>query len=122
MATLCISGVVIAKAGDNAPVLADSDSYDKFIEQAEGTIANATRRDWVAEWPTISGKSAAQLLEGTCSDLAAINVITTKLTGQDGTKNRIESEDQINVLRDSALRGISILRDKKTQTFIDNAA
>lgn len=121
MATLCISGVVIAKAGDNAPIPADLGSYDEWIEQAEGTISNATRRDWVAEWPTISGKSVAKLLEGVASDLAAINVISSKFTGEDGTKDRIESEDQVNVFRDSALRGISILRDKKTQTFIDNA-
>ena len=32
--------------------------------------------------------------------------------------SRIHAEDMINVLRDAALRGISILRDKKTQSFI----
>ena len=118
MATLCLSGSVIAKAGDNAPVLADATTYDEFIEQAEGVINAATRQDWVTAWNTISGSKTAPILEGVCSDLAAINVISTKLTGEDGTKDRIESEDQINVFRDSALRGISILRDKKTQSFM----
>ena len=117
MATLCTSGVVIAKAGDNAPIPADAGSYDEWIEQAEGVINAATRQDWVAAHGTVDA-NLVPILEGVCSDLAAINVISTKLTGEDGTKDRIESEDQINVFRDSALRGISILRDKKTQAFL----
>jgi len=117
MATLCTSGVVIAKAGNNAPIPADLTSYDQWIEQAEGVINAGTREDWVANFGTVDANTKP-ILEGVCSDLAAINVISIKLTGEDGTKDRIESEDQINVFRDSALRGISMLRDKKTQTFM----
>ena len=120
MATLCASGAVIAKAGDNAPILADAATYDEFIDQAEGVICTATRHNWVSNFGTLSS-DVKLILEGVCTDLAAINVISTKLTGEDGTKDRIESEDQINVFRDSALRGISILRDKKSQTFLKNA-
>ena len=38
-----------------------------------------------------------------------------------GFTSRIEAEDMINILRDIALRNISILRDKKTQDFIIGA-
>lgn len=117
MATLCTSGSLIAKAGDNAPIPADLGSYDEWINQAEGVICAATRHNWVDDYGTIDA-DLKYILEGVASDLAAINVISTKLTGEDGTKDRIESEDQINVFRDSALRGISILRDKKTQSFM----
>ena len=117
MATLCASGAVIAKAGDNAPILADPNTYDEFINQAEGVICAATRHNWVDDFSSVD-VDLRFVLEGVCSDLAAINVISSKFTGEDGTKDRIESEDQVNVFRDSALRGISILRDKKTQSFM----
>ena len=117
MATLCLSGSAIAKVGDNAPVIAPASTYDDFINQAEGQVCAATRHNWVDDYATIDA-DLKYILEGVASDLAAIYIIAYKLTGEDGTKDRIESEDQINVLRDSALRGISILRDKKTQTFM----
>jgi len=52
------------------------------------------------------------------SNLAAIMVIQYDFSG---FTSRIEAEDMINVLRDAALRGMSILRDKKQQDFIDGA-
>ena len=117
MATLCLSGSAIVKAGNNAPVIAPASYYDEFINQAEGVVCAATRYNWVDAYATIDA-DLKYVLEGVVSDLAAIYIIQYKLTGEDGTKDRIEAEDQINVLRDSALRGISILRDKKTQTFM----
>jgi len=38
-----------------------------------------------------------------------------------GFSSRAEAEDMINLLRDGMLAGLSILRDKKTQAFIDGA-
>jgi len=38
-----------------------------------------------------------------------------------GFTSRIEAEDMINVLRDGMLAALSILRDKKTQKFLENA-
>jgi hypothetical protein len=35
-----------------------------------------------------------------------------------GFTSRVEAEDMINILRDGALRGLSILRDKKAQQFL----
>ena len=35
--------------------------------------------------------------------------------------SRVEAEDMINVLRDAALRGLSLLRDKKQKVFINKA-
>jgi hypothetical protein len=49
------------------------------------------------------------------SDIAAIYAIEYDLSG---FTTRTEAEDMINILRDAALRGLSILRDKKTQTFL----
>jgi hypothetical protein len=33
----------------------------------------------------------------------------------------VEAEDMVNILRDAALRGLAILRDKKNQDFITGA-
>ena len=38
-----------------------------------------------------------------------------------GYTSRTEAEDMINVLRDAALRGMSLLRDKKTKEILDKA-
>ena len=54
---------------------------------------------------------ATQVVE----DIAAIYGITYDMSG---FTSRIEAEDMINVLRDSALRGLSLLRDQKVVTFI----
>jgi hypothetical protein len=58
------------------------------------------------------------ILKGVGSDICAIYVIQWDMSG---FTSRIEAEDMINVLRDAALRGLSILRDKKTQDFINGA-
>jgi hypothetical protein len=38
-----------------------------------------------------------------------------------GYTSRVEAEDMINVLRDASLRGLSILKDKKSQDFINGS-
>lgn len=115
MATICISGNVLLKTGPDISGTALLGNWDELIEQAEGTVCAATRHDWVKSWATISGTSTAPIVEGVVSDLAAIYGIQHTMKD---FADRIEAEDKINVLRDSALRGISILRDKKTQSFM----
>lgn len=115
MATICTSGSAILKAGPDISGAALLGNWDELIEQAEGTVCAATRHDWVSSWGAISGTSTAPILEGAVSDLAAIYGIQHTMKEFD---DRIEAEDKINVLRDSALRSISILRSKKTQTFM----
>jgi hypothetical protein len=58
------------------------------------------------------------LLKEAASDLAAIYVIQFDMSGY---TSRTEAEDMINVLRDAALRALSLLRDKKVQDFMIGA-
>jgi len=58
------------------------------------------------------------LLSDVASSFAAIQAICYNMAGY---TSRVEAEDIINVLRDSMLRGLSILRDKKVQDFINAA-
>ena len=58
------------------------------------------------------------LLKEAASNIAAIYAIQYDMSG---FTSRIEAEDMINVLRDAALRAMSLLRDKKQQRFMRDA-
>jgi len=58
-----------------------------------------------------------QILSDFCSSFVAIEAISYDMSGY---TSRIEAEDMINILRDSSLRSLSLLRDKKQQKFINS--
>lgn len=120
------SAEIIAKMGDNYnSTNVDEAMINAFCLQAEAFINVATRFDWSGEFtaPATTTLSASvwYILGQAESDLIAIWGLTYKPTGEDDTLERIEFEDRINILRDDFLRCISILRDKKSQTFAQNA-
>ena len=79
------------------------------LEKIYQSVADTTK--------TLSTGVRGILIEaGAC--LAAIEGIIWDMSG---FTSRIEAEDMINILRDAALRGLSVLRDKKTQEFIKGA-
>ena len=84
-------------------------------ESMVNVVARFNFSDWFAGSPNADVKG---ILSDIVSSFVAIQGITYKMSGQDGAKSRIEGEDQINVLRDGMLRGLSIIRDKKNQDFI----
>jgi len=55
------------------------------------------------------------LLKEVSSNLAAIYVIQFDMSG---FTTLSEAESMVNILRDAALRGLAILRDKKTTDFV----
>ena len=55
------------------------------------------------------------ILREVASNIAAIYAITYDMSG---FTSRLEAEDMINVLRDAALRGLSILRDQNVKNFL----
>jgi hypothetical protein len=114
---------IMNKLGDNYETDFDEDRINQACLEAEGLI-NCTCRKTFAESTTAFnalGTTARTLLTGVSSNLVGIEGLTYKPSGEDGALNRIEFEDRINILRDGVLRGLSILRDKKTQDYIDNA-
>ena len=128
MATLTTSGAVLIKAGKNVSSdltgvgnttlnLTADEIINQFIEEAESLINSMTRINYTDSYAGLNA-DVKDILTQVASDLAAINAITYDMSGY---TNRIEAENLITVLRDSALRGLSLLRDKKTTTFIDNA-
>ena len=105
------------KAGTNASATSSAEAYtNDYIAQAESFINVATRFNWSDVYSSLDVDNR-DLLKQIASDLAAIYVIIYDMSG---FTSRTEAEDMINVLRDAALRGISVLRDKKNQEFMEN--
>ena len=121
--TFCQSGAVLAKAGEKVNsgisggilITAGGDHYiEQWINQAESLINATCRYNFLTNYSTlISG--AKLILEEVASNLAAIYAIQYDMSKY---TSRVEAEDMVNILRDAALRGLAILRDKKTQKFI----
>ena len=106
------------KAGANASATSKAEAYtNDFIAQAESFINNATRFNFSDAYAGLNADVKGTLKE-VGSNLAAIYVIQFDMSAY--TSN-IEAENMITILRDAALRGISILRDKNVETFMKNA-
>ncbi len=116
--TMCLSGGALFKAGLNvntALATTGGDNIDMVINQAESTINTITRTDYTKKYAGLSN-NVKKILEQVCQDLTAIDLIKYDMSGY---TDRVEAEDMINVLRDAALRGLSILKDMKTTDFIN---
>jgi hypothetical protein len=106
------------KAGANASATAKAEAYvNSYMTQVESQINSMCRYNFSDNYASLNADVKGVLKE-VASNLAAIYVIQYDMSG---FTSRIEAEDMINVLRDCALRGLSILRDKKTQTFLVGA-
>ncbi len=108
---------ILLRAGNNAHATVKvAGFFDTIIIDVEGFINCATRFDWsTADAATTLTATVRGILIDTGACLAAIQGISWDMSG---FTSRIEAEDMVNILRDIALRNISVLRDKKTQKFI----
>lgn len=114
----CTTQEVQDKAGANASTTANVEAYiNRYVAQAESLINVATRYNWSDKYSTLNN-DVKKILSEVASNLAAIYVITFDMSG---FTSRGEAESMVTILRDAALRGISILRDIKAQSFMENA-
>jgi len=111
---------ILLRVGTNASATVKAAGwFDTIILDVEAVINCATRYDWsTADAATTLNTTVRGILIDTGACLAAIEGISWDMSG---FTTRIEAEDMINVLRDIALRNISILRDEKTRTFMKGA-
>ena len=106
------------KAGAGASATSKAEAYvNQYMTEVESSINTLTRFNWSDVYSGLD-VDVKGILKEVASSLAAIYVIQYDMSGY---TSRIEAEDMINVLRDAALRGMSLLRDKKAQTFIKGA-
>jgi len=106
------------KAGANCSAVSKAEAYvDDYMTQVESFINNVCRYNFSDTYAALN-VDVKNILKEVSSNLAAIYVISYDMSG---FTTRIEAEDMINVLRDAALRGLSLLRDKKRVDFINGA-
>ena len=106
------------KAGANASTTSNTEAYiNDYMTQAESLINATCRYNFSDNYSTLN-VDVKNILKEVASNLAAIYVIQYDMSG---FTSRVEAEDMINILRDAALRGLSILRDQKVVTFINGA-
>ena len=106
------------KCGANVAAAAKAEAFaNSFIAQAESVINIVSRKVYAADTAAFTALPATtkQLLTEVASNLAAIYAIQYDMSG---FTSRIEAEDMINILRDAALRGLSLLRTQETKDFI----
>jgi len=116
MGTLCLSGAALLKAGANVSSSLTEDNYDQAIEEAESTICAITRYNWMNVYATLNA-DVKYILQEVCSNLAGIYLLNYDMSGI----TMDEAQTRLNVLIDGALRGLSVLRDRKVQDFINGA-
>ena len=113
-----LNASIVAKAGLGANATAVTTAWtDVVIRECECEINVTARRVFAntrANWSALPADTR-ELLTSVASDLAAIRVICYDMSGYN---SRTDAEDLINVLRDSALRGMAILKEKKDQDFL----
>ena len=112
--TLTTSGAATRKAGFNFnPTISGTGSgvfLDKWSEQAEGTIVALTRRNWVAEHSTlVSGVKG--ILDDVASSMIAMQIISSDMSGY---TSRAEAQTMLDVQDDIVKKGITILKDFKS--------
>ena len=106
------------KAGANCSSTSNAEAYtNDFIHQTESLINSICRYNFSDNYAALNA-DVKGLLKEVASNLAAIYCIQYDMSG---FTTRGEAENMVNILRDAGLRGLSILRDKKTQDFINNA-
>ena len=114
--TLCSSAAITTKAGlgVNSTAASSEALLQRLSEQAEARIAAVSREDWVSLYSGLTA-GTKEILDDACSNLAAIYLVAYDMSGY---TSRVEAEDIINVLRDSALFNLGLLKDQKRVKFI----
>jgi len=106
------------KAGANASATSNTEAYiNDYMTQVESQINAVCRFNFSDAYAALN-TDVKGILKEVASNLAAIYVIQFDMSG---FTSRTEAEDMINVLRDGALRGLSLLRDQKQKDFINGA-
>ena len=105
------------KMGANVNAAFDTTMMTAAGIRAESVVNVLCRYNFSDNYATLNA-DVKGILSDVVSSLVAIEGICYDMSGY---TSRIEAEDMINVLRDGALRGLSILRDKKNQDFMNDA-
>jgi len=112
------SDEILMKAGEKVDSTGTTEArINSLCTQLESTINVLSGYNWSTAYSELNA-IARGILSEIESNLVAIYLIQFNMSGY---TSRIEAEDMINVLRDGALRGLSLMRDAEKRRFIQNA-
>lgn len=111
---------ILLRVGANASATVRAAGwFDTIILDVEAVINVVSLTDWsTADAASSLNATVRGILIDTGACLAAIEGISYDMSG---FSSRTEAENMVNILRDIALRNLSLLRDQKVKTFIENA-
>lgn len=104
----CGVGIASTTAASNAIIA-------KFCDQAEGVINTLTRKDWVADYSTIT-TNFKPILDDAASDYAAMKLIAYDL---DAYSKVLMAQTMIDLMRDNFERSISALKQDEIKSVMD---
>ena len=114
----CTTAEVQRKAGENASSTSNTEAYiNDYVAQAESRINSVCRYNYSDNYSSLDN-DVKNILKEVASNIAAIYVIQFDMSGFD---SRGEAENMINVLNAGVMSGLSLLKDKQVQTFINGA-
>ena len=109
------------KVGANVSATSNVEAFiNDYMTQAESLINTVTRINYSDSYSGLNVDTKG-LLKEAASNLAAIYVINYDMSAIVTASSLIEAENRITVLRDAALRAMSLLKDKKHTTFVSDA-
>jgi len=111
------SDEILVKAGENYDTSITEARINALCLQVESLINCVSRYNWSDAYAGLNA-DVKGILSECASNLVAIYIISFNMAG---FTSRIEAEDMINILRDGALRALSLLRDKKVVDFMNGA-
>ena len=111
------SDEILVKAGENYDTGITEARINALCLQVENFINCYCRYNFSDGFAGLNA-DVKGLLSEVASNLVAIYIISWNMSGY---TSRMEAINMIDMLRDAAMRGLAILRDKKTQEFMNNA-
>ena len=113
--TLTTSGSAVRKAGTNAnsTIAVSGSALQDWSDMAEGRIVSETRRDWVDSYNSVDS-GVKLLLADTASSLIAKQIISYDMSGY---TSRAEAQTMLDVQEDTAQKGISAIKDFKSDSI-----
>lgn len=111
------SDEILVKAGENYDTSITEARINALCLQVESFINTYCRYNYSDAYAGLNA-DVKGILSEVASNLVAIYIISYNMSGFTSLD---EAKAMITLLRDSAIRGLSILRDKETQRFINGA-
>lgn len=115
--TLTTSGACVQKAGANVDsnITASGALLLAWSNNAEAWLSTITRKDWVADYSSVT-TNFKQALSDVVSDMVAMRMVAYNIPNY---KNRREAETLLDFLTNEITKKVEVLREDKNKEVMD---